>query len=75
MNGSMIRAEAAFLDEEQPLNLPTLERYWRDPDFAARQDAERAEWQRQTHALIDEGIRKYRQRLNDACQVRETDNA
>lgn len=62
---------AAFLDEEQPLILPTLDRYWHDPDFAARQDAERAKWQRQTHALIDEGIRKHRQRLDGARNVRE----
>lgn len=62
-NASHTRAFAAFVSEpEAPLHVPTLERYWRDPDFAAREDAERAEWQRQANAAIDEGIRRARER-------------
>lgn len=49
-------------DEPAPLTAPELERYWSDVEFARQHDAERAAWQRQTHTLIDEGIRRARER-------------
>jgi nucleoside-diphosphate-sugar epimerase len=39
----------------------TFTRYSNDPEFAAEHDADRAEWQRRTHALIDEGVRRARE--------------
>ena len=47
---------------------PNLQRYWNDPAYRAEHEAERAEHYRRANALIDEGIRKARQRLDDACR-------
>jgi hypothetical protein len=51
---------AAQAEGERPFG--TFERYWNDPEFAAEQDAERQDWQARTHALIDEGVRKAREK-------------
>lgn len=47
---------------EAPLHCPTLERAWSDPAFMAQQMAERAEWQRQTHDMLNESIERARMR-------------
>lgn len=57
---------AAFLarprspDEARPFG--TIERYWNDPEFAAQLDAERAAEQARVNALIDEGMRRAREK-------------
>jgi len=38
----------------------TIERYWSDPAFAARHDAERDAWRRDTNVLIDAAIARNR---------------
>jgi hypothetical protein len=48
--------------DEAPLHCPTLERAWSDPAFMAQLQAERAEWQRQTHAMLTEAQERYWQR-------------
>ncbi len=58
-------------EDEAKLHVPTLERYWNDPAFASQHDAERAEWQHRTHAMIDEGMRKTRESRANAINEEE----
>jgi hypothetical protein len=69
MNASMIRAQAAFLDDAEPFRAPNLERYWSDPEYRAQLAAEREEHYRRANALIDEGIRKARERRAAAMEA------
>lgn len=45
---------------DEPLRCPELERYWNDPAYRARVDAERAEWQRRTHDMLTAAQERYR---------------
>lgn len=45
---------------QEPLSCPTLERAWSDPAFMAQLMAERAEWQRRTHAMLTAAQERYR---------------
>lgn len=56
---------------ETNLRFPTLERYWNDPAFASQYDAEHTDWLRRTHAMIDEGMRKARERTANAIKEEE----
>lgn len=50
---------------EAPL-APNLQRYWNDPSYRAEHEADRAEHYRRANALIDEGIRKHRAKLEQS---------
>lgn len=45
---------------QEPLHCPEIERYWNDPAYRARVDAERADWQRQTHDMLTAAQERYR---------------
>lgn len=51
-----------FVDGIEPFEVPTLKRYFADPEFREQHDAETQSWRDRTNALIDEGMRRAREK-------------
>lgn len=45
-----------------PFQAPTLKRYFSEPDYAAAYDADEQSWRDRTNALIDDGMRRAREK-------------
>lgn len=62
-SGARFDAMMASLERGiEPFEVPTLKRYFADPEFREQHDAETQSWRDQTNALIDEGMRRAREK-------------
>lgn len=51
-----------WVDGIAPFDAPTLKRYFADPEFRAQHDAETQSWRDRTNAMIDESMRRAREK-------------
>lgn len=47
---------------DEPFDAPILKRYWADPEFRKQHDAETQSWRDRTNAMIDESMRRHREK-------------
>jgi hypothetical protein len=60
--GQFAHEGCGYIEGVEPFDVPTLRRYHSDPEFAAQHDAETQSWRDRTNAMIDESMRRHREK-------------